>query len=194
MPPEAVQALTAFFTAIVGQAQASQALLTVPPAAPSVPPPPPPVPPLVLDVSISNKLKEARRMRAELAKRKNLTISSSQPPTRGKDSSVSGSTTIVSVTSSLPPFSQTQQRPSRFNRSAMTISGKRSGSFDKCKNCERYHVGPCRGPIRCFYCGQLGHIRRDCPQLGLATVAAPSPLACMNMQRRDSSGLQPRQG
>ncbi|XP_017974488.1 PREDICTED: proline-rich protein 11-like [Theobroma cacao] len=115
---------------------------TIPPVAPFVPPPPPPVPPLVLDVSISKKLKEARqhgyvsfmgesdatvakevvqmalraeklanenkRMQAELAERRNLSISSSQPPKKGKDSSVSGSTTTVLVTSSRPPFSQTQ--------------------------------------------------------------------------------------
>ncbi|XP_017985327.1 PREDICTED: translation initiation factor IF-2-like [Theobroma cacao] len=139
MPPEAVQELAAFFTAVAGQAQAGQALPTVPPATPSVPPPPPPVPPPVLDVSISKKLKETRqhgcvsfmgesdaivakevlqmafraeklanenrRIRAELAKRRNLSVSSSQPPTRGKDSSISGSTIIVSVTSSRPPFS-----------------------------------------------------------------------------------------
>ncbi|EOY14038.1 Uncharacterized protein TCM_033161 [Theobroma cacao] len=42
MPPEAVQALTAFFIALAGQAQAGQAPPTDPPAAPSVPPPPPP--------------------------------------------------------------------------------------------------------------------------------------------------------
>ncbi|WRX29346.1 zinc finger protein [Theobroma cacao] len=228
MPPKAVQALAAFFTAIAGQAQASQALPTVPSAAPSVPPPPPHVPPLVLDVSISKKLKEARqhgcvsfmgdsnaivakkvvqmalrvdklanenrRIRAELAKRRNLSVSSSQPPKRGKDSSVSGSTITVFVTSSRPPFSQTQQRPSRFNRSMMTIFEKSSRGSDRCKNCGRYHVESCRGLVRCFYCGQLGHIRRDCPQLGRAMVAAPSPPACMDMQMRDSSGLQPRQG
>ncbi|XP_017980031.1 PREDICTED: WAS/WASL-interacting protein family member 3-like [Theobroma cacao] len=62
MSPEVVQALAAFFTAIVGQAQASQAPPIVPPIAPSVPPPPPLVPPPVQDVSIAKKLKEARQL------------------------------------------------------------------------------------------------------------------------------------
>ncbi|XP_017985245.1 PREDICTED: caskin-1-like [Theobroma cacao] len=62
MSLEVVQALAAFFIAIVGQAQAGQAPSIVPPVAPSVPPPPPLVPPLVPDVSIAKKWKEARQL------------------------------------------------------------------------------------------------------------------------------------
>ncbi|EOY26611.1 Uncharacterized protein TCM_028479 [Theobroma cacao] len=161
----------------------------VPPAAPSVPSPSPLVPPLVLDVSDSKKLKEARQhscvsfmgesdatvakevvqmalraeklanenksLRAELAKRRNLSVSSSQPPKRGKDSYV-------------------------------------SGSSRRYRNCGNYHVGLCRGLARCFRCDQPSHIRRHCPQLGWATVAAPSPPAHTDMQKRDSSRLQSR--
>ncbi|WRX12108.1 Retrotransposon gag domain - like 10 [Theobroma cacao] len=54
MPPEAAQALVAFFTAMASQAQTGQAPPIVPPATLSVS--------LVQDVSISKKLKEARQL------------------------------------------------------------------------------------------------------------------------------------
>ncbi|EOY03009.1 Gag protease polyprotein [Theobroma cacao] len=137
---------------------------------------------------------ENRRIRTEFAKRRNPSMSSSQLVKRGKDSAISGSTTSVSVTSPRPPFPPSQQRPSRFSRSAMTDSGKSFGGSDRCKNCGNYHSGLCRGPTRCFQCGQTGHIRSNCPQLGRATVVASSSPAHTDIQRRDSSGLPPRQG
>ncbi|WRX31002.1 Retrotransposon gag domain - like 10 [Theobroma cacao] len=47
---------------------------------------------------------ENKRMRAEFAKRRNFSISSSQPTKRGKDLFASGSTTSTFVASSRPPF------------------------------------------------------------------------------------------
>ncbi|WRX25294.1 Reverse transcriptase domain - like 10 [Theobroma cacao] len=137
---------------------------------------------------------ENRRIRTEFAKRKNPGMSSSQPVKRGKDSAISGSTTSVSVTSPRPPFPPSQQRPSRFSRSAMTCSRKSFGGSDRYRNYENYHSGLCREPTRCFQCGQTGHIMSNCPRLGRATVVASSSLARTDMQRRDSSGLPPRQG
>ncbi|XP_017970212.1 PREDICTED: uncharacterized protein LOC18604294 [Theobroma cacao] len=137
---------------------------------------------------------ENRRMRAEFAKRRNPNVSSSQLPKRGKDTSASESTVSVPVISPRPPLSQLQQRPPRFNRSGMSSTSEKSfGGLNKCEKCGRYHVGECWG-VRCFHCDQPGHIRSDCPQLGRATVAAPSPLTHTDMQRRDSSGVHPRQG
>ncbi|WRX10265.1 Reverse transcriptase domain - like 10 [Theobroma cacao] len=115
---------------------------------------------------------ENMRIRTEFAKRRNLGMSSSQPVKRGKDSAISGSTTSVSVTSPRPPFPPSQQRPSRFSRSAMTGSGKSFGGSDRCKNCGNYHSGLWREPTRCFQCGQTGHIRSNCPGLGRATGVA----------------------
>ncbi|WRX29420.1 Reverse transcriptase domain - like 10 [Theobroma cacao] len=137
---------------------------------------------------------ENRRIQTEFAKRRNLGMSSSQPVKRGKDSATSGSTTSVSVTSPRPLFPPSQQKPLRFSISAMTGSGKSFGGSDRCRNYENYHVGLCKGPALCFHCGQPGHIRSNCPRLGRATVAASSPLARTDMQRRDFFGLPPRQG
>ncbi|WRX21066.1 zinc finger protein [Theobroma cacao] len=136
---------------------------------------------------------ENRRIRAEFANRKNSSVSSSQPPKRGKDSTASRSTTSISVTSPRPPFLQSRQRPSRFSRSAMTGFEKIFRGLDRCKNYEKSHFGLCKGPARCFQCGQTGHIRSDCPQLGRGIAAAPSPPTHMDIQMRDPSGLSPRQ-
>ncbi|EOY08556.1 Gag protease polyprotein, putative [Theobroma cacao] len=135
---------------------------------------------------------ENRRMRAEIAKRRNLSGSSSQQPKRGKDLMASGSITSALITSSRPLVSQTQQRPLRFSRSEMTTSEKSFEGFDRCRHCEKYHVGLCRKLVRCFHCDQLGHYRSDCPQLGRAIVAVPSPSARTNIQRKDSTEVQPR--
>ncbi|XP_017976441.1 PREDICTED: uncharacterized protein LOC108661958 [Theobroma cacao] len=76
----------------------------------------------------------------------------------------------------------------------MTISGKSFGGIDRCRMCGKYHVELCRELVRCFHCGQPGHIRSDCPQFGRTTVTALSPPVRMDMQRRDTFGLPPRQG
>ncbi|WRX14201.1 zinc finger protein [Theobroma cacao] len=111
---------------------------------------------------------ENRRIRTEFAKRRNPGMSSSQPVKIDKDSAISGSTTSIFVTSPQPPLPPSQQRPSRFSGSAMTGSGKSFGGSDRCKNYGNYHSGLCRGPTRCFQCGQMGHIRSNCPRQGVA--------------------------
>ncbi|WRX23443.1 Reverse transcriptase domain - like 10 [Theobroma cacao] len=76
----------------------------------------------------------------------------------------------------------------------MTGSGKSFGGLDRWRNYEKSHFGLCRGPARYFQCGQTGHIRSDCPQLGRGITAVPSPPAHTDMQRRDPFELPPRQG
>ncbi|EOX94089.1 Uncharacterized protein TCM_003206 [Theobroma cacao] len=133
----------------VGEESAASTIRAAPIAeqADSPPHPPPPPPPTGIPtmpteaaqalaafftaMAAEKLATENMRIRTEFAKRKNPGMSSSQPVKRGKDSAISGSTTSVSVTSPRPPFPPSQQRPSRFSRSAMTGSGKSFGGEEE---------------------------------------------------------------
>ncbi|CAH9132716.1 unnamed protein product [Cuscuta epithymum] len=43
----------------------------------------------------------------------------------------------------------------------------------RCKNCKRNHLGKCRDPPRCYQCGNTGHLKMNCPQLGGARSSGP---------------------
>ncbi|XP_017979909.1 PREDICTED: homeobox protein ESX1-like [Theobroma cacao] len=55
-------------------------------------------------------------------------------------------------------------------------------------------VPPIVPPVTPLVPPPTGHIRSNCPRLGRATVVASFSPAHTDMQRRDSSGLPPRQG
>ncbi|EOY00139.1 Gag protease polyprotein, putative [Theobroma cacao] len=75
---------------------------------------------------------ENRRMQPKFVKRRNSSISSSQPYKKGKDSSTSGSVTITLVASNRPSSQQPQPKSSRFNRSVTSTFGESFGGFDRC--------------------------------------------------------------
>ncbi|CAH9062621.1 unnamed protein product [Cuscuta epithymum] len=61
----------------------------------------------------------------------------------------------------------TSATPSRGNSS---MGGQHSGSYastmPRCRNCKKNHTGTCRDPPKCYQCGEAGHMKMDCPQIG----------------------------
>ncbi|CAH9113828.1 unnamed protein product [Cuscuta epithymum] len=45
-------------------------------------------------------------------------------------------------------------------------SGSQASTAPRCRNCNRSHAGKCRDPPRCYQCGDTGHLKPNCPQLG----------------------------
>ncbi|CAH9135567.1 unnamed protein product [Cuscuta epithymum] len=60
--------------------------------------------------------------------------------------------------------------PAPPSRGSSGTGGQNSGSqapmMIRCRNCNRNHGGKCRDPPRCYQCGDTGHIKPNCPQLG----------------------------
>ncbi|CAH9124692.1 unnamed protein product [Cuscuta epithymum] len=65
--------------------------------------------------------------------------------------------------------------PSRGNQGS-SGQGSRSQTsvVTRCNNCKKNHSGKCRDPPRCFQCGDAGHLKAHCPQLGGARTSGPS--------------------
>ncbi|WRX25693.1 Retrotransposon gag domain - like 10 [Theobroma cacao] len=137
---------------------------------------------------------EKRQIRVEFIKRRNPPTFLSQSSKRGRDlTSAIGSTTSASVASTRPPSQQSQLRSSRFDRPVRSSQGGTSRGLNKCRNCRGFHVGSCRQLVKCFQCGQQGHIKRDYPQLRRGTVATSIPPTRPSILQRHTSGSQSRQ-
>ncbi|GFY97798.1 hypothetical protein Acr_12g0003390 [Actinidia rufa] len=81
------------------------------------------------------------------------------------------------------------------------------GQIPKCLTCGKNHSGECwrkRPDIICFYCNEVGHIRRNCPKLGTGAIvprgnqgggnARPGGNRQGNQGNRSGTGNNQRQG
>ncbi|GFY96908.1 hypothetical protein Acr_11g0012140 [Actinidia rufa] len=81
------------------------------------------------------------------------------------------------------------------------------GQIPKCPTCGKNHSGECwrkRPDVICFYCNEVGHIRRNCPKLGTGAIvprenqgggnARPGGNRQGNQGNRGGNGNNQRQG
>lgn len=76
------------------------------------------------------------------------------------------------------------------NQSVRQNEGSDHRSFPQCQSCGKFHPGEClRGAGVCYQCGQIGHMRKDCParsqQIGVTQTVFPQPGVGTARQNRD---------
>lgn len=94
-----------------------------------------------------------------------------------------------SVQQSVGSHSHVQGSAQRLQR-ARQNEGSDHRSFPQCQSCGRFHPGEClRGAGVCYQCGQMGHMRKDCPArsqpIGASQVLLSQPGVSMGRQSRD---------
>ncbi|GFZ20838.1 hypothetical protein Acr_28g0015430 [Actinidia rufa] len=70
------------------------------------------------------------------------------------------------------------QKKKKPEMKSMNFENNPKGQVQVCQKCGTYHWGVCwkdkievRNEIRCFYCNEVGHIKRNCPRLRIEAVA-----------------------
>ena len=70
--------------------------------------------------------------------------------------------------------SDSVQSPNPNKKARSSFRGRQGGSdsvktYPQCQRCKKHHLGECRARA-CFTCGEIGHLKRDCPK---ESVVAP---------------------
>ncbi|EOY31728.1 Gag protease polyprotein, putative [Theobroma cacao] len=170
MPPEMVQALAAFLTAMAGQAQAGQIRPIVSSDTSTILPMP--------DIPISKKLKEARQLGCV-----SFTVKSEQDQANYFEEGLCNEIRERMTVIGREPHKEVVQIALRVEKLANENKRMRAEIVKR-----RNPSGFSNQPLK------KGHYRSDCSQLGRATIAISSPPARTNIQRKDSTKVQPRPG
>lgn len=131
-------------------------------------------------------VKEGKRLREDIARKRNPDFFRSAKRSKSEGTSIDHSRSG----SFRPKLEQTGNQKSSVTASG-TSGGKSIGNFPKCSNCGRFHPGQCRGPRRCFQCGDTGHLKSACPELTQGTPASSAPPAGRQSQFRDAPPAVP---
>ncbi|XP_039115261.1 uncharacterized protein LOC120250502 [Dioscorea cayenensis subsp. rotundata] len=126
---------------------------------------------------------EGKRLRENLAKRRNPNFSRASKRSKSEDTS-SGFSGYSSVK---PPSGQAGSQKGATSASG-SYGGKSTGNVPRCQNCNRFYPGQYREPRRCYQCGQTGHLKSACLELDRGTPGLTPPSAGRQSQ---SKGLPP---
>ena len=69
-------------------------------------------------------------------------------------------------------------KKARDNNQGRQNKSEKWREYPLCEKCRRRHLSWCR-PRRCHQCGNLGHIKRDCPQLSRGDIVEISGVALL---------------